>query len=399
MLDVGVADGVCGLDSSGKVGSAFLPSYVDDVIEVANFAALPVTGETGKIYVTLDDNLTYRWSGSAYVEISKSLALGETSSTAYRGDRGKTAYDHSQTTHAPSSADNTQAAIVAASSKATPVDADTLALIDSQAGSALKELLWSNVKATLKTYFDTLYSGSSGETAESILTKLLTVDGSGSRLDADMVDGVQAERIVYGQDIYGSTAITDANAPTKSGFYRANNSASNTPIAGQYWMITHAQYDANASWQLAKSTTINSYTYYRVWTSSAGWTTWRLLYDSSNVGTNWPTALGAALGTGWTTALAASRYSMGTREFIISPITSGTYTIPVGEYILTFPLQPNSEGRLQIYNNIDGWINVFSFSTGTVGETFEYGMIRADGTNLRVFWIAGTIQVYLIRIG
>jgi len=83
---------------AGKVPAGQLPAYVDDVVEAANFAALPVSGETGKIYVTLDDNKTYRWSGSAYVEISASLALGETSGTAYRGDRGKTAYDHSQLT-------------------------------------------------------------------------------------------------------------------------------------------------------------------------------------------------------------------------------------------------------------------------------------------------------------
>ncbi|MFH1231028.1 MAG: hypothetical protein V1709_05970 [Planctomycetota bacterium] len=94
----GVANGYAELDADGKVPSSQLPSYVDDVIEVANYAALPGTGETGKIYVTLDDNITYRWSGSAYVEISASLALGETSATAYRGDRGKTAYDHSQIT-------------------------------------------------------------------------------------------------------------------------------------------------------------------------------------------------------------------------------------------------------------------------------------------------------------
>ena len=82
----------------GKIPTSQLPAYVDDVLEYANLAAFPSTGETGKIYLTLDTNLTYRWSGTAYVEISKSLALGETSSTAYRGDRGKTAYDHSQAT-------------------------------------------------------------------------------------------------------------------------------------------------------------------------------------------------------------------------------------------------------------------------------------------------------------
>ena len=71
------------------------------MLEYANLSAFPAVGESGKIYVALDTNLTYRWSGSAYIEISKSLALGETSDTAYRGDRGKTAYDHSQTNGNP----------------------------------------------------------------------------------------------------------------------------------------------------------------------------------------------------------------------------------------------------------------------------------------------------------
>jgi len=95
----GANNGVAELDNSGLVPAAQLPAYVDDVLEFANLAAFPGTGETGKIYIALDTNLTYRWSGSIYVEISASLALGETSSTAYRGDRGKIAYDHSQSTH------------------------------------------------------------------------------------------------------------------------------------------------------------------------------------------------------------------------------------------------------------------------------------------------------------
>ena len=65
-------NGYAGLDSNGKVASAQLPSYVDDVIEAANFAALPAEGETGKIYVAVDNGKIYRWSGSAYVEISPS---------------------------------------------------------------------------------------------------------------------------------------------------------------------------------------------------------------------------------------------------------------------------------------------------------------------------------------
>ena len=87
--DIGASNGVAGLDSSGKVPAAQLPSYVDDVLEYSSQSAFPATGETGKIYIALDTNKTYRWSGSAYVEISESLALGETSSTAYAGNKGK----------------------------------------------------------------------------------------------------------------------------------------------------------------------------------------------------------------------------------------------------------------------------------------------------------------------
>lgn len=85
----GVANGLATLDSSGKVPSAQLPSYVDDVLEYTNKASFPTTGESGKIYIDQTTNLTYRWGGTAYVEISQSLALGETSSTAYAGDKGK----------------------------------------------------------------------------------------------------------------------------------------------------------------------------------------------------------------------------------------------------------------------------------------------------------------------
>lgn len=91
--EMGVANGVATLNESGQVPSSQLPSYVDDVLEYNTFSSLPEAGETGKIYVTLDDNLTYRWSGTQYVEVSKSLALGETSSTAFPGDRGKTVED------------------------------------------------------------------------------------------------------------------------------------------------------------------------------------------------------------------------------------------------------------------------------------------------------------------
>lgn len=113
----GVASGVAELDSTGKVPASQLPSYVDDVVECYAVGSTPyaadwlsltedgaaLTPASGKIYLIIGEgqyqNQEYRWGGTQYAHISASLALGETASTAYRGDRGKTAYDHSQITN------------------------------------------------------------------------------------------------------------------------------------------------------------------------------------------------------------------------------------------------------------------------------------------------------------
>ena len=112
----GVANGVASLGDDGKVISAQLPSFVDDVLEgyvaddLATFykdskKSSAYTAEAGKIYVDLTNNKTYRWSGSKYIVISETLALGTTASTAFPGDKGQTAYTHSQSAHAPSNAE------------------------------------------------------------------------------------------------------------------------------------------------------------------------------------------------------------------------------------------------------------------------------------------------------
>lgn len=87
--EMGAASGVATLGDDGKVPTSQLPSYVDDVVEYDRKESFPATGESGKIYVAKDTNVTWRWSGSDYIEISASLALGETSSTAYAGNKGK----------------------------------------------------------------------------------------------------------------------------------------------------------------------------------------------------------------------------------------------------------------------------------------------------------------------
>ena len=91
--EMGVANGVATLGEDGKVPASQLPAFVDDIVEADSLDEFPETGEVGKIYLAKDTNIIYRWSGSRYVEISSSIALGETASTAYPGDKGKATTD------------------------------------------------------------------------------------------------------------------------------------------------------------------------------------------------------------------------------------------------------------------------------------------------------------------
>ena len=115
----GVPNGVATLDATGTVPASQLPAYVDDVLEGTYVSedqfqkpdtdpAEYYEGETGKIYVDTQNGKTYRWSGSRYVVISDTLALGTTSSTAFRGDYGQIAYTHAQSAHARADATKTE---------------------------------------------------------------------------------------------------------------------------------------------------------------------------------------------------------------------------------------------------------------------------------------------------
>lgn len=85
---------------TGEIPAGCLPSYVDDVLEYEGVANFPKTGETGKIYTDTSTNKVYRWGGSSYVVISDTIALGTTSSTAYRGDLGDEAHSWASTAKA-----------------------------------------------------------------------------------------------------------------------------------------------------------------------------------------------------------------------------------------------------------------------------------------------------------
>ena len=130
------------LSNNGKVPASQLPSYVDDVEEYGSLLSFPTQGEEGKIYVAKDTNLTYRWSGSTYVEISQSIALGETSNTAYPGDKGKQLEDSldAEINRAKFEEADIRAAITAEKNRAEASERDNRSLIDKNTNDIVKEI-------------------------------------------------------------------------------------------------------------------------------------------------------------------------------------------------------------------------------------------------------------------
>ena len=196
----GAASGVAELDSGGKVPSSQLPSYVDDVLEYASSASFPATGESGKIYVAQDTNKTYRWSGSAYVEIAQGVALGETSATAYRGDRGKTAYEHSQTTsgnpHAVTLSD-LGAAAASHTHAAGDITSGTLAVARGGTGQISVDTAPTSGSAKMVTSGGVYTALAAKQAAAVTGTVTLTVAGWSSNAQTVTATGVTASNIVF----------------------------------------------------------------------------------------------------------------------------------------------------------------------------------------------------------
>lgn len=209
---MGVSGGVATLDANGFVPSSQLPSYVDDVIEVANFAALPAEGESGKIYVTLDDNKTYRWGGSAYAEISASIALGETAGTAYEGSKGaalKTAYD----THAADADIHVTAALQTAwnakyDKPSTGIPKTDLAeAVQTSLGKADTALQSSDIADKA----DKVSNSTSGNFAGLDANGNLTDSGSKAADFATAAQGTKADSAIQSVKVNGTALTPDVN--------------------------------------------------------------------------------------------------------------------------------------------------------------------------------------------
>ena len=224
----GTAGGVAELDSAGKVLASQLPSFVDDVVEgylnsgkmymdAAHTTA--IVGEPGKIYIDLHTSKTYRWSGSAYAVISDTIALGETSGTAYRGDRGKTAYEHSQASHAPSNAQKN----VQADWNVTDTSAD--AFIKNKPKIPAAVAVKGNAETSYRTGNVNLTPGNIGALAAANVVNNLAATAAGFALDArqgkalnDKITALNSNLNNY-LKFKGAIPSTNLDSVTTSGIY------------------------------------------------------------------------------------------------------------------------------------------------------------------------------------
>jgi hypothetical protein len=182
----GVANGVATLGADGKVPSTQLPSYVDDVQEYTNLAGFPTTGEAGKIYVAINTNKTYRWSGSTYVYITSGAVdsvAGKTGVvTLVKGDVGLGNVDNTSDAAKPVST-ATQTALNLKANLASPALTGTPTAPTAAVGT--------NTTQVATTAFV-----EAATAPATLLADIKTVDGSGSGLDADLLDGLDSTKFL-----------------------------------------------------------------------------------------------------------------------------------------------------------------------------------------------------------
>lgn len=108
-------------NDNGLILPSLLPTSLEDIVEVSTYSELPEVGLRETLYITLDDNKTYRWGDTVYVPVGSSLSLGTTEDTAFRGDYGSVAYEHSQEVHAPVNAQENIIEVFKVAGTALPV--------------------------------------------------------------------------------------------------------------------------------------------------------------------------------------------------------------------------------------------------------------------------------------
>lgn len=296
----GVANGYASLDAAGKVPSAQLPSYVDDVVEAANLASLPGTGETGKIYVTLDTNKTYRWSGSAYVEISPSPgstdSLAEGSTNLYFTQ----ARARASVSASGSLSYNSSTGVFSFSDAVTSVAGRTgaVTLTSSDVGLGNVE---NKSSATIR-----------GELTSSNVTTALGFTPYNSSNPSGYLTDAMRNR--------GSVAQASVDSATLDGFYTQNNPGDSDGV-----LVFNSGGSLGPLQMRFKYTGLFEF---RNKTDSANWNSWKQVLHSANYNSYSPTLTGTGASGTWGISITGTARGVGTSDPALGTgglwVTTGT---------------------------------------------------------------------------
>jgi hypothetical protein len=228
-----------------KINQSYLPSYVDDVLEYANLASFPATGESGKIYIAIDSSKQYRWAGSAYLQITNGLIattndVPESSTKLYVSPSEKSSWNGKEDSSNKSNdieadkASTSKFGTIAAwitwlknslipnlPSKTTLVDADGFVIGDSTDSNKTKIIPWINFKALFKTINGTSLFGSGdlavgGVGGTGTLNTISKWSGTNTQSDTNITDTgslvtVNSSTTITAPTLTGSTASPALN--------------------------------------------------------------------------------------------------------------------------------------------------------------------------------------------
>ncbi|WP_281517493.1 hypothetical protein [Ferranicluibacter rubi] len=250
----GAINGVATLGGDGKVPAIQLPSYVDDVLEYANFAAFPATGESGKIYVAQDTNKTYRWSGSAYPEISASPG-----STDAVTEGASNLYFTAQRVR------DTLLAGVSFATNAVIAASDSFIVMAGKLQAQISNRLQFDAVQTLTT-------GQKTQGQTNLGVDPTTLDARYNRLSQVIADSQLPARLKAGL----AGIVADCNLFRETGWAFATNTALNLPNANTHAWLRY-QGDGGNGYQWAKEV-FTERSYRRRWFGDT-WGAWERVYE------------------------------------------------------------------------------------------------------------------------
>ena len=384
---IGAASGIAPLGIDSKIAATYLPSYVDDVLEYTNLATMPGTGETAKIYVALDTNKIYRWTGSTYIEVSPTVGNADTATKLATSRSISASGDATWTINFDGSENSTAAltlANVGTAGTGTKLTYNSKGLVTSSttlSASDIPSLAWSKITSGLPTTLsgygitDAVLSSAIG--AASGIVPL----GSDSKIAATYLPSYVDDVLEY-TDLAGMPGTGEAAkiyvALDTNKIYRWSGSV--------YIEISATAGNADTATKLATSRSI----------SASGDATWTINFDGSGNSTAALTLANVVTaGTGSKLTYNTKGLVIGSSALTVSDITdiSTTYQAKHANLTSLAGLSTSTTGFIKLTNGVASLdTNTYLTANGSFGTPSS--LVLTNATGLPYSGLTGTVPTW-----